>query len=261
MMERSLLGQRILVTRPEKQAEGLGNAIRALGGYPVFFPLLEIAPVEDVAPLLRLAPRIRDYAIVVFVSPNAVEFSLPVLLEAGAWPENARAAAIGPGTANSLARFGIGNVIVPAARFDSETLLELPEFAKERVEGRKVLIVRGDGGRELLADTLARRGAAVDRVTCYRRSTPADARPLRKALSDGLHALTVSSSEGLRNLPDLLDAENRERLFAAPVFVPHARIAETARAIGLKKVILTPPADTGIIEGLCVYFADHGYSC
>ena len=261
MMDRSLSGRRILVTRPEKQAEGLGNAIRARGGQPVFFPLLEIAPVEDTAPLSRLAPRIGDYAIVVFVSPNAVEFSLPVFLKAGAWPDSARAAAIGPGTANSLAYFGIGKVIVPAVRFDSEALLELPEFAKERVEGRKVLIVRGDGGRELLADTLAGRGARVDRVTCYRRSMPVDARPLRKALNDGLHALTVSSSEGVRNLPGLLDAESRERFFAVPVFVPHARIAETAGAIGMKKVILTPPADTGIMEGLCVYFVNHGHSC
>jgi uroporphyrinogen-III synthase len=252
-----LADRRILVTRPRGQAVALGDAIRAKGGVPVFFPLLEIAPIDDLAPLRRAASRLGEYAIVVFISPNAVEYGLPALLENRVWPDGTHVAAIGPGTEKALARRGVGKVLLPSVRFDSEALLELPVFQKERVEDRKVLIVRGDGGRELLADTLTERGAAVESLSCYRRGAPNDPSRLEcleSALDEGLDAATASSSEGLRALPGLLDAKNLEKLFAVPLFVPHARIEKTAGDLGFQKVILTPPADTGIIEGLCVYF-------
>ncbi|MDR1367508.1 MAG: uroporphyrinogen-III synthase [Candidatus Accumulibacter sp.] len=253
-MKNSLSGKRILVTRPERQAVALGEAIREKGGVPVFFPLLEITPIGDPETLRRVAPRLEEYAIVVFVSPNAVEFGLPALLGDRAWPAGTQAAAIGPGTEKALARRGVGNVAVPAGPFDSEALLELPAFQKARVEGRKVLIARGDGGRDLLADILTERGAAVECLSCYRRSAPTNASPLESALKEGLDALTVSSSEGLRALPKLIAAESFERLSGIPLFVPHARIFRAAQELGLRKVILTPPADAGIMEGLCVYF-------
>jgi uroporphyrinogen-III synthase len=131
----------------------------------------------------------------------------------------------------------------------------MPELAIERVAGRRIAIFRGDGGRELLADTLRARGAAVDCVTCYRRSGPAgDVAPLLAAWRAGkLDALTVSSSEGLRYLVNLLDAEGRSYLQKTPVFVPHARIADNARALGLSNIILTDAADAGIVAGLRAY--------
>jgi uroporphyrinogen-III synthase len=249
-----LAGGRILGTRPQGQAAALGSAIRAKGGIPVFFPLLEIAPIGDSNLLRRAARRLGEYAIVVFISPNAVEYGLPALLENRAWPGGTRAAAIGPGTEKALARLGVGKVLVPSERFDSEALLELPDFRKENVEDRKILIVRGDGGRELLADTLIKRGAAVECVSAYRRAAPRDALRLKCLVNEGLDAVTASSSEGLRALPRLLDAKDLQKLSAAPLFVPHARIAKTACGLGFQKVSLTPPADAGIIEGLCVYF-------
>ncbi|MDR1275895.1 MAG: uroporphyrinogen-III synthase [Candidatus Accumulibacter sp.] len=249
-----LSGRRILVTRPEAQAAALGDAIRAKGGVPVFFPLLKITPVDDLEALRRLAPRLGEYSIIVFVSPNAVEFGLPALLGARVWPESVKAAAIGPGTEKALARHGVGKVLVPSERFDSEALLELPAFQKSHLEGRKALIVRGDGGRELIAETLTERGATVDYLSCYHRAPPTDASGVESALREGLDAVTISSSEGLRALPGLLDAKSFEALSAVPLFVPHARIAQTAEELGLRKVILTPPADAGIIDGLCVYF-------
>lgn len=253
-MSALLDGRRILVTRPAAQAETLVQQIGAQGGEPVLFPLIEIGPADDLAPLLQTVPRLAAYAMVIFISPNAVDFSLPSILARRIWPADVAVAAIGQSTVSRLAIFGLGDVIVPSERFDSEALLELPPFAAERVAGKKVLILRGNGGRDLLRDTLTARGARVDCVTCYHRSAPTDGALLVSLLrNNALDALTVSSSEGLHNLMALLDTESQDRLLALPVFVPHQRIAEAAQALGFKTVVLTGPADAGIMAGLGAY--------
>ena len=253
-MSKPLHGRRILVTRPAAQAGKLAELIVAQGGEPVLFPLLEIGPAEDPQPLQHTIARLDDYALAVFISPNAVEFSLPRILAQRPWPTGLQAAAIGQSTASMLAASGIAKVIVPAERFDSEALLELPELAADQVTGKRILILRGNSGRELLAETLIGRGAQVDCVTCYRRSAPLDGTPVRVLLCNGqLDALTISSSEALRNLTALLDAGSARCLQETPVFVPHPRIAGVAAELGLQRIILTRPADVGIIESLCAY--------
>jgi uroporphyrinogen-III synthase len=250
-----LAGKTIVVTRPQAQAGPLAAAIAAQGGQPLIFPLLEIAPAADVQPLAVAVSRLADYSLAVFISPNAVDYAVPAILARGAWPVGLQPAAVGQGTVKALAAHGIAGCVAPSERFDSEALLAMPELAIERVAGRRIAIFRGDGGRELLADTLRARGAAVDCVTCYRRSGPAgDVAPLLAAWRAGkLDALTVSSSEGLRYLVNLLDAEGRSYLQKTPVFVPHARIADNARALGLSNIILTDAADAGIVAGLRAY--------
>lgn len=250
-----LAGRTIVVTRPRAQAAPLAQAIAAVGGTPLLFPLLDIAPAADPGPLAAAVGRLADYALAVFISPNAVDYSLPAILAAGPWPAGLTPAAVGQGTVKALAAHGVSGCMAPSERFDSEALLELPALQAERMRGRRVAIFRGDGGRELLADTLRERGAAVDCIPCYRRSPPAGgAGALMAAWQAGrLDAITVSSSEGLRYLVDMLDSDGRARLAATPLFVPHARIAENARLLDLQQVVLTAPADAGIIAGLCAY--------
>lgn len=250
-----LAGLTIVVTRPQAQCGPLAEAIRAAGGEPLVFPLLEILPADDPAPLCAAVAQLATYRVAVFISPNAVDHALPAILAAGGWPAGLLPAAVGQGTVKALAAHGVSGCIAPTQRFDSEALLELPELAGERIAGQRIAIFRGDGGRELLGDTLRARGATVDPVTCYRRLGPsAGARPLLAAWQNRrLDALTVSSSEGLRYLRDLLPAEGREALAETPVFVPHARIAENAKSINLKKIILTEPADEGILRALRAY--------
>lgn len=253
-MSQVLQGRRILVTRPSAQAGTLAQLIEAQGGEPALFPLLAIGPADDALPLQQAIERLDDYSIAVFISPNAVEYSLPNILSERPWPATLQVAAIGPGTAVQLAARGFDHVVVPMERFDSDALLALSAFQTGCMAGKKVLILRGNGGREVLAETLLKRGAQVDCVTCYHRSSPADAEPLRSWLHTGqLDALTISSSEGLRNLMNLLNANDRERLRKLPLFVPHQRIAEVAAELGLQRIILTRPADAGIIEALCAH--------
>jgi len=251
----ALAGRTIVVTRPRDQAAPLAAMIAAAGGTALLFPLLEISPVDDHCQLAAAASRLADYRLAVFVSPNAVTYALPTLLAAGDWPPSLIPAAVGPGTVRALQDAGVTGCIAPRERFDSEGLLALPEFAAPEVLDRRVVIFRGDGGRELLADTLRQRGATVDTVTCYRRSGPAGGfASLLDAWRDGrLDALVVSSSEALRYLVDGLPPEAHAYLRQTPLFVPHARIAENARALGLGRIVLTEAADSGLIRGLLAY--------
>lgn len=258
----ALAGTHILVTRPAAQAAPLCRAIRAAGGIPVVFPLIEIRDVTDRGPLEDAAAHLDAYDFAVFVSPNAVERALAAIRAVRPWPAALRAVTVGTSSERALAQAGIEGVIAPRERFDSEALLECPELAPEQVRGRAVVIFRGDGGRELLGDELIRRGARVDYVPCYRRAVPqGDGAALTAAWREGrLDAITLTSSEGLRNLWALLDAEGRELLAGSPVFVPHARIAEGARALGLRQVALTGPADAGLLAGLVQYFAGQRHA-
>lgn len=250
-----LAGRTIVVTRPLAQAGALASAIAEAGGKPLVFPLLEISPADDPRPLAEAALRLSDYTLAIFISPNAVDHALPVILAGRPWPAAVRPAAVGQGTVRALAAHGVAHCIAPTERFDSEALLALPELAAANVSGRRIAIFRGDGGRELLADTLRERGAHVDCIISYRRSGPAaGCQPLMLAWRAGkLDALTVSSSEGLRYLVDLLDAEGLDFLRKTPLFVPHARIADTARALGLSNIILSEAADAGIMAALRAY--------
>lgn len=249
-----LAGRGILITRPAHQAGTLAVLIHAAGGRPVIFPALEILDPADPQPLLDAIARLENYDLAIFISPNAVTRAMECM--AGrAWPAGLRVAAIGKGGVRELERHGLHGVIAPQRSFDSERLLEMPQL--QAVSGQRVLILRGDGGRELLGDTLAARGARVDYVACYRRVRPqTDPGPLLQAWAqDGIHATVVTSSEGLRNLFAMLGKSGETLLQHTPLLVPHPRIAAVARELGCREVVETAPGDDGLIAGLLRQFA------
>ena len=234
----SLAGRGVLVTRPRELAPGLAKRVAAAGGRAILFPAIEIEPLPQAGPAGR-------YDVVVFVSPSAVRHGARWI---GA---GHKTLAVGAGTAHEIRKYG-QDVIFPASGADSEALLDLPELAQ--LSGQQVLIVRGQGGRSLLGDTLRERGARVEYAECYRRVRPrADAAPLLAAWVD---AVTVNSGEALQNLVALLGAEGRERLPETPLFVPHRRVAQQAESAGLRKVLIAGPGDDEMIERLVAYFSD-----
>lgn len=251
----ALAGRRVVVTRPAGQTAHMAALVRAAGGEPVLFPALEILDVEDLQPLAALVDRLDAFDLAIFVSANAVNKALDLVHARRAWPVALRVATVGRGSERELQRCGFAAVIAPAARFDSEGLLDLPEL--KQVEGKRVVIFRGAGGRELLGATLAARGAAVEYAECYRRGRPqADPAPLlalraRRALD----AFTVTSSEGLANLNAMLGETGRPCLHETPLFAPHARIAAAARALDVQTVVQTEPGDEGLVEGMAAFFA------
>lgn len=250
-------GRHILVTRPAGQAAHMAEALTRLGATPVLFPVLAILDVENRRPLLDIAARLEEFDFAIFISPNAVCKALDQILARRAWPAQTRIATMGKSSEGELARYGLGDIIAPRDRFDSEALLELPEL--QNVRGRKIVIFRGNGGRDLLGESLTARGAKVEYVECYRRTRPEhDVAPLLKLWRDGqLDAITLTSSEGLRNFCEMIGKLGQTWLRKTPVFVPHARIAEGAHELGLAHVIMTGPGDDGLIAGLLQHFRSH----
>ena len=257
---RALAGRCIVVTRPSAQAVALVAAIEREGGMAFRFPVLEIGDPADAAALAAAAARIDEYDLAVFVSPNAVARALGAITALRPWPEQLRAAAMGPTSAAALRRGGVAAVLLPAAGSDSEALLAAPELQADCIRGRRVVVFRGDGGRELLAESLTARGARVERVACYRRGRPAiDAAPLRARLAQGgIDAVAVSSSEGLRNLVQMVGVGAEASLKALPLFVGHARIGAEAARMGFARVVHTATGDDGLLAGLKGFFASDG---
>lgn len=255
-----LKGRHIVVTRPAEQAGKLAEAIEARGGIAVSFPVLAIFDAADPGPLRDVSARLDEFDVAVFVSPNAAEKALGAITARRSWPGRVKAAAMGETSARTIARFGVTEIVTPAGRFDSEALLDLPDFQAERIRGRKVVIFRGDTGREALADGLRARGAQVEYVTCYRRGRPdADPAPLLALLARGqLDAITVTSSEGLRNLVGMVGAGGEAKLKNTPLFVAHRRIADEARRLGFREAIVTGPGDDGLLAGLITHFGANG---
>jgi len=252
----------VVITRPRKQAEPLAAAVAALGRTPVILPLLEIAPVQDQAALARVLAGLPGYALVAFVSPNAVDAAFAHIER---WPDGVAAAIVGEGSRAALARHGVDDAScrihcpLDPARSDSEHLLQALDL--QAIAGRRVLVVRGDGGRELLPDALRAAGCAVETVAAYRRAVP----PLDAARAASLRALLarpndwlITSSEALRGLAgwareldsDSVTSSNVAKLQQQHLIVPHARIAETAWALGFTDVTLTGSGDERMLAAL-----------
>jgi uroporphyrinogen-III synthase len=238
----------VLVTRPATQADGLCRLIERAGGRALRFPTVEIRPPaapEYGRDLLR-----ERWDLIVFISRNAVEGALALAADAfGA--EGPQLAAVGRATARAMQASGLGPTLVPAAGFDSEALLALPALTD--VAGRRVLIVRGEGGRALLGGTLAKRGAEVHYAEVYRRAPPTlDAASLLPEWHASLHLLTATSDEVLDNLLSLVPDAEHAWLKSLPLAVMSERNAATARARGFAQVAAAPQAgDDGMLAALC----------
>lgn len=246
-----LAGMTVVVTRPRGQAERLIAMLEQAGGAAIFFPVIEIAPLEDDSVLKAQIAKLASFDLAIFISPSAVNAAMPMIAGSPPLPR-LRFAAVGPGTARELKRFGIEEIIAPQRGGDSEALLAMAEMVAAR--GKRIVIFRGTGGRELLRESLAKRGATVEIAECYRRLKPKTSiAPLIEAWQrDRLHAIIATSSEGLKNLVAIAGKDGRALLETTPLFVPHPRIAETAHDLGMQ-AILTEAGDEGLLRGVIAW--------
>ena len=234
---RALNGVRVLVTRPRDQAEGLAQRIEQEGGEVVRFPVIEIIAPRDTRALHAIIDRLDEFALAIFISPNEVARAISLIgARRGKFPEQLSVAGVGRGSAKALERLGINNVIAPKERFDSESLLALP--ALQQVTGKRIVIFRGEGGRELLGDTLTQRGATVEYAECYQRVRPdTDAAPLLDRWARGMiDIVSITSLDGLHNLLDMVGVAGRPWLLRTPVVVISERLAAACRELGFENV-------------------------
>ena len=223
MTDGPLSGLGVLVTRPRAQAAGLVEAIESAGGRAFIYPVIDIAPRKADAVAAK-AKTLPPPDISVFVSANAVEYGLQYAGEG-------RTAAIGPATAAALRDAGRQPDILSSTGYDSESLLE--ETALQDVAGKNILIIRGEDGREYLADMLRERGALVHYLAVYERRIASPDSSTTAAIQSAwragqIQAVTVMSVATLENLIKLLPECCAERLADTLLVTPAARVIKEA---------------------------------
>lgn len=241
-----------MVTRPAHQAARLCELIRAAGGEAVAFPVLEIAPIEDPGPVRADLAKLRDFDVALFVSANAVEHAAD-FVGASELPATLRLAAVGQRTADALRqRYGRVDIEAPPP-YNSESLLATAALLQ--VRGARILIVRGTGGRELLADTLRARGAEVHYTEVYRRLEPERDFDAELTLHPDIGLIVVTSNEGLRNLVNMAGERRRPWLLATPLVVISRRTAELAETLGFTRPagVARAATDEALLEAMIAW--------
>lgn len=246
MSNKNLAGQKVLLTRPAPQQQSLRAAIEKAGGDVISLPLMQIVPIsnpQSVQAARTAVQNLDHFQLLIFISTNAVSYGAELIDDF--WPQfplGLAVIAIGETTARvASAQLGC-TVSRPEQGSDSEAVLALPQL--QNVEGMRIAIFRGQGGRELLANTLRERGALVEYVEVYRREFTA---VTTDDLSNGLlqqdcSAITVHSGESLNRLI-ALGADNIERATLIPLVVPSQRVAARAREAGFTDVVNAGGAD------------------
>jgi uroporphyrinogen-III synthase len=256
-----LAGVTVLVTRPRAQSARFAALVAEAGGAPLLLPVLEIEPIRlDAASCARLAPDAHDWTI--YTSANAVLHSLQQLPR----PVRSKIAAIGRATARTLEEQGLVVHAVPTSTSESEGLLALEPFTEPA--GRRILIVKGAGGRTLLLDELARRGAVVATAEVYRRvralPDAATLDELAHSVGHGSLVVAATSAETLDGLLEVAPDSRVPGLRDAWLLVPGARMAAAARDRGwrgplvvadsaedatMAAALIDAAASTGIVPG------------
>lgn len=248
----------VVITRPLAQAVPLAQQVTAMGRTAVIFPLLEIHPLPDTTALQAVLADLTRFSMVAFVSPNAIHAAFVHLSH---WPAQVAIAVVGEGSRAALAEHGVtdANAIIHCPRdplrTDSQTLLEVLDVAALR--GSQALIVRGESGRELLADALRQSGANVTQIAAYWRSAP---EPTAAVLEQLRHLLDadcdwiITSSEALRILLALVEqisgADSVVKMQQQHLVVPHTRIAEVAKSLLFNNVTLSGSGDEPLLAAL-----------
>jgi uroporphyrinogen-III synthase len=241
-MNAPLAGLGVAVTRPAGSGDALAARLTTLGANVLLFPAIVLEPAPLSAEAADLLEALEGFDWAVFISPGAVA-CFTDLRRQREWPAGVRTAAVGTATAASLRAAGAGEVVVPAAGDGAAALLATPDFAAGC--GERVLIVRGEGGRVELAETLAARGAEVSEVALYRRVPPADGARLFDWLrAQPRPALLVTSVTALEHLESLAQsAEERTLLHAAQLVVASRRVVKQAEILDYRHISLA--ADAG----------------
>lgn len=250
---------RVLITRPTNLGIGLAEKIKAIGDVPELFPVIEIKKTSHQAKLQSAIDVLNTKNIAIFISQSAVQFGMPAIKSR--WPKlpDILWAAVGPGTAQILKKQVNSTVLVPdAPPYESETLLTLPEF--QSVHGKQIVIFRGNGGRELLSQTLNARGATVQAIEVYQRYLPTFDQNMLERIKDWHHTpinvIVTTSADSLHNL--VLLVENLvDDLREIPIVVVGSRMCKLAKELKFKRPLIATGADDASIINVLKAFKEN----
>jgi uroporphyrinogen-III synthase len=252
-----LTGIGVLVTRPEHQAHHLCQLIEAEGGAAVPYPALVVKARPDRAAVRAAVGPADRFDLVIFVSSNAVRFGADLLGER----RDLEIAAIGQATAAALNAAGYRVSLTPEEGADSESLLALPRLA--HMSGQRVLIVRGSGGRELLAETLAARGAQVQYAEVYVREAAYPPMERKSEVEElwrqgGISAYVATSVESLEALVGIVTPRCRELMHSTALVTGSRRVAEAAGRLGIgSPIVLADAPDDAALVGALVRWREQ----
>ncbi|KEF30230.1 Uroporphyrinogen-III synthase [Marinobacter nitratireducens] len=247
--------RRVLICRPEPEATRLAQQFREAGADARVFPLIDRQPLPETPERRTLILDIDQFSHIIAVSPYAARL---LMEELDTWwpqiPSGIRWYAVGAGTARVFAEHGI-NTRKPALGWTSEALLALPSLAS--MENEKVLLVRGEDGRELIRQTLEKRGARVTALPLYRRRIPDYTADEANTVLGGFapEAIVTLSGETLQNLIALC-AKTGHNLYDRLLIVPADRVAEQARSAGFTNLCIPDSlADKDIVASVAAQLA------
>lgn len=243
-------GKVVLITRPRHQADEFAQLIENNRGTALLFPSIETQAIEINRQLASTLRSLNDFELIIFISANAVNYTASYLqqIEREPYAIESEVAVIGQATAAAVVAAGFRVSVEPTDGFNSEALLKMPGLQKAQVEGRKVLIIRGEGGRNKLSEVLTGRGAIVSYAEVYRRTIPEhDLKISRQQLSEqwakmAINTITVTSNESLQNLYDMLEEPGKSAMLGTHLIVPSMRCYELAQALGFTALTIAESA-------------------
>jgi uroporphyrinogen-III synthase len=252
--ELPLNGIRILVTRPAKQTNSLCSLIEKNGGVAMRLPTINIQAPDDPEQAERLCKRLTEFQIAIFVSRNAVDWAFDLFINKSDIPIGLSIMAIGAGTAERLKKYGVSNAYFAKGRASSEAFLELDGLQANVVQGKRIIIFRGQGGRDVLANGLCERGAHVKYAEVYRRVQPRyDENIIHKLWIDTPpDVIVVTSNEGLQNLFNITAADDHKKLLKTPLVSIGKRMSDLASQLGFVRppVVARETSDQGLLESM-----------
>jgi uroporphyrinogen-III synthase len=234
MNNHSLQGKTVLLTRPGAMTDELGDRIKHLRGRPLYLPSMLIAPAEKTAVSASVLENLQRFDILIFVSRNAVKYACNLIPDLLSRISNQLVFAIGAGTCEELKRRGFAKARFSDGNTGSETLLRMSELQATRVAGKKILILRGTGGRELLREELSRRGAKIEYADLYQRVLPdLPASEVKKVwLEEKPDVVQITSAEGLANLLQMTSENERPLFLNTRLIVISPRLKTVAESTG-----------------------------
>ena len=251
---------RVLVTRPKNLAIGLAEKIKTMGDSAELFPVIEIKKTPHQTTLQSAIDTLDTQDIAIFISQSAVQFGIAAIQSHWLTLPNMLWAAIGAGTAHALQNLGVQGVLFPPAPpYESESLLAMPAFQATQIGGKRILIFRGNGGRELLSETLRSRGALVQIIEVYQRCLPVLDIPMVEKIKHWRHTpldvIVTTSVDSLDNLVQLL-GNTVDGLTEIPLIVVGERMQKLAKELNFKSPLIATSADDASIIKVLKTFKD-----
>lgn len=232
----SLHGLCTLITRPVHQSQDLIVQTRASGGSVIHFPTLEIIGPKSIKKVILGIKKLNQYDLVIFISPNSVFKTAECIHEIwSSWPKNLKTIATGPGTARSLKQHNLPCDYYPEKEFNGIGLLNL--IVLQDIKQKKILIIKGEGGRHYLRKSLKDRGAQIDNLNVYKRGLPRiDKTNIPN--QEIIDVIICTSRSGLKNLVGLLYPYWQDTLLQKQLLVISPRLADNAKKLGFVKPAL-----------------------